>query len=137
MTEQTMTRPIAPPTRRARLSAGALQWLLAALVLAYLALGWRAAEALIMLIDMQILAPAAGLLIVSGSMFLALGAARSVYDRRKGLYCLLLAAAELALAAPQIGNWDYRVSKVLLATLLFGLASALLGAWLAHRSGKQ
>lgn len=126
-----------PPTRRARLSGGALQWLLAALVLAYLALGWRAAEALIMLIDMQILAPAAGLLIVSGSMFLVLGAARSVYDRRKGLYCLLLAAAELALAAPQIGNWDYRVSKVLLATLLFGLASALLGAWLAHRSGKQ
>lgn len=136
MTQQTDTRPAVPPTQRARPSRGWPQWLLALLALAYLALAWRGAASLYMLIDLQVLAPVAGLLAVTGSVFLALGVARSVYDRRKGLYCLLLAAAELALAAPRIGNLDYRVSQVLLATLLFGLASALLGAWLARRSAK-
>lgn len=124
------------PLPTARPPRGPRQWLLAALALAYLAFGWHHANALLMLIDIQAVPAQVGLLGLAGTVFLLLGAARSLYNRRKGLYCLLLAAAELAVAAPQVGNWDYRISKLLLATLLCGMAIALLGAWFTRRGGK-
>jgi membrane-bound ClpP family serine protease len=136
MTTITTTRPTTPPPDGAARPRGPRQWLLAALTLIYLALGWHYAGALLMLIEIEAVAPRVGLLSVTGTVFLVLGAARSLYQRHKGRYCLLLAAAELALAAPQIGNWDYRVSKVLLATLVFGMALALLGAWWTRRNSQ-
>lgn len=125
-----------PERQRSRPTRGIEQYLLGALFLAYLACAWQYYESMLMLVNLQLLAPAAGLLMVAATGFVGVGVARSLYDARLGKYCLLLAAAELALAAPQIGNWDYRLSQSMLATLLFGIAVALFGVWLAHRAAK-
>lgn len=122
------------PSRRVR---GAPQYMLALGLMAYLAFAWHYAESLLMLVEMEMIKPSAGLLMVAGTVFLAIGVARSLYHAPLGKYCLALAAAELALAAPQIGNWGYKLSRSMLATLLFGCAIALAGAWLAYRAGKR
>lgn len=125
-----------PERQRSRPTRGIEQYLLGVLFLAYLACAWQYYASMMMLVNLEMLAPAAGLLMVAGTGFLGMGVVRSLYDKRLGMYSLLLAAAELALAAPQIGNWDYRLSQSMLATLLFGIAVALFGAWLAHRPAK-
>lgn len=124
-----------PPDRqRPRTTRGLPQYLLAGIVLAYLAFCWRFLDPLLMLVNIDMISSWTGLLIVAGTAFLAVGAARSLYDARLGKYCLLLAALELAVAAPQIGNWDYKLIQSMLATLAAGIAIALLGAWLAYRA---
>jgi hypothetical protein len=131
------TGPANPPgDQRARPPRGVLQYLLCGLLLAYLACVWRHAESLMMLVNIETISPWAGLLMVTGSASLVMGVARSLYDARLGMVCSLLAAAELAIAAPQIGNWQYKLSQSMLATLLFGVAIALLGAWLAYRAAR-
>lgn len=122
--------------RNVKAAAGLRQYLLGALLLVYMACAWRHAESLQMLVMLETIAPWAGLLMVMGTAFLALGVARSLLDARLGKHCLLLAAAELALAAPQIGNWDYKLSQSMLATLALGICIALYGAWLAWRAEK-
>ena len=112
----------------------ALQLLLGALLLAYLACAWRYVPSLWMLLKIDSVTPSAGLLTATGSGFLVLGVARSVFDARLGQYFLMLAALQLAIAASQIGNWEYRLSQAIVATLVFGVLVALLGAGLAYRS---
>ena len=112
----------------------ARQLLLGALLLAYLACASRFVPSLWMLLKIDIVTPSAGLLTATGSGFLVLGVARSVFDARLGQYFLMLAALQLAIAASQIGNWGYRLSQAIVATLVFGVLVALLGAGLAYRS---
>ena len=112
----------------------ALQLLLGALLLAYLACAWRYVPSLWMLLKIDSVTPSAGLLTATGSGFLVLGVARSVFDARLGQYFLMLAALQLAIAASQIGNWEYRLSQAIVATLVFGVLVALLGAGLAYRA---
>ena len=112
----------------------ARQLLLGALLLAYLACASRFVPSLWMLLKIDIVTPSAGLLTVTGSGFLALGVARLVCDARLGQYFLMLAALQLAIAACQVGNWEYRLSQAIVATLVFGVLVALLGAGLAYRS---
>ena len=123
-------------SQSSRPTRGAPQYLLGGLLLAYLACAWRHAESLMMLVNIETIAPWAGLLMFTGSAFLLMGVVRSVYDARQGMVCCLLAALELAVAAPQIGNWQYKMSQSMLATLLFGVGVALLGAWLAYRAAR-
>ena len=108
--------------------------LLGALLLAYLACAWRYAPTLWMLLKIEIMAPSACLFMATGSAFLVLGVARSLFDARLGQYFLLLAAVQLAIAASRIGNWDYRLSQAILAMLVFGVGIALLGAARAYFS---
>lgn len=122
--------------KNVKAAPGVRQYLLGALLLVYLACAWRYAGSLQMLVNLQTIAPWAGLLMVAGTAFLALGVARSLFDARLGKYCLLLAAVELAMAAPQIGNWDYKLSQSMLATLALGICIALYGAWLAWGAEK-
>lgn len=136
MTNKQQATP-APLSRAARPARRWHHWALAALFLAYMAFGWHYLQALMMLVSLEMLKPSVGLLMFAGTFFLAAGLARTLYDARLGKYCLLLAGAELAVAAVQIGNWDYKISRVMLATLAFGLAIALTGAWLAHRAGTR
>lgn len=136
MTNNINARPKPLDARRPRPKRGLRQYLLAALLLVYLACAWRHAELLQMLVNFEAIAPWTGLLMVAGTAFLALGVARSLYDARLGKHCLLLAAAELAMAAPGIGNWDYKLSQALLATLALGICIALYGAWLARQAQK-
>lgn len=121
-------------TKNVKAARGVRQYLLGALLLVYVVCAWRYAESLHMLINLQTIAPWAGLLMVGGTAFLVLGVARSLFDARLGKYSLLLAAVELAMAAPQIGNWDYKLSQSMLATLALGIFIALYGAWLAHHA---
>jgi hypothetical protein len=121
-------RPVPKPKR------GARQYLLGALLLIYLGCAWRYTESLLMLVNMEIMSQWAGLLMVTGTACLVLGVARSLYDARLGVYCLLSAAVEFAIAAPQIGNWQYKLSQSMLATLVLGVCIALFGAWLARRA---
>jgi hypothetical protein len=122
--------------KNVKTAAGLRQYLLGVLLLVYIACAWRHAESLQMLVMLQAIAPWAGLLMVVGSAFLVLGVARSLLDARLGKHCLLLAAVELALAAPQIGNWNYKMSQSMLATLALGICIALYGAWLAWRAAR-
>ena len=122
--------------KNVKAALGVRQTLLGALLLVYLASAWRQAKTLQMLVNLEMISPWAGLLMVAGTAFLALGVARALFDARLGQRCLLLAAVELALAAPQIGNWDYKLSQSMLATLALGICVALYGAWLARRAGK-
>lgn len=113
-----------------------LQFLLGGLLLVYLFLAWRYVQSLLVLLDFGIISPSTGLLMMAGSAFLVIGVARSLFFARLGKFWLLFAALELAIAAPQIGQWDYRLSQGMLGTLLFGVAIGLLGAWLAHRASE-
>ena len=112
------------------------QYLLGGLLLAYLVFAWRYVESLRVLLGFGMISPFTGLLMLAGSVFLVLGVARSLYAAQLGKFWLIFAALELAIAAPQIGQWDYRLSQGMLATLLFGIAIALMGAWLAHRAAR-
>ncbi len=112
---------------------GRAHYLLGVLLLLYLLCAWRVAPMLWMLMDIEIIAPWAGLLMMSGTAFLALGIARSLYKARLEPAMLLLAAVLLGATMTQVGNWDYKVSQGLLATLAFGTAIALLGAVLGWR----
>ena len=114
-----------------------LQFLLGGLLLVYLFLAWRYVTSLIVLLDFGMISPSTGLLMMAGSGFLVIGVVRSLFSARKGKFLLLFAALELAIAAPQIGQWDYRLSQEMLGTLLFGVAIGLLGAWLAHRASRN
>ena len=122
--------------KNVKAAPGVRQTLLGALLLVYLTCAWRQAKTLQMLVNLEMISPWAGLLMVAGTAFLALGVARALFDARLGQRCLLLAAVELALAAPQIGNWDYKLSQSMLATLALGICVALYGAWLAWRAEK-
>jgi hypothetical protein len=119
----------APPAAR----RGVAQYALGVLLLAYLAIAWRYLSSMMVLVDFGILSPVAALLMLSGSAFLVLGVVRHLLAPRLGKYCMLFAALELAIAAPQIGQWDYRLSQAMLAVLVFGIVIALFGAWRAHR----
>ena len=114
-----------------------MQFLLGGLLLVYLFFAWRYKESLLVLLDFGMISPFTGLLMVAGSGSLVLGVARSLWAERLGKYLLLFAALELAIAAPQIGQWDYRLSQGMLATLVFGIAIALAGAWLVHRASRK
>jgi hypothetical protein len=120
-----------PPQR------GIMQYLLAGLLIVYLAIGWRYVPSLLVLLDFGMISPFCGLLMLAGSAFLVLGVLRSLFAARLGKYCLLFGALELLIAAPQIGQWDYRLSQGLLATLVCGAAIGLWGAWMAHRAGRR
>lgn len=131
MTNKLHAVPLPSGKRRSR---GALQALLAGLLLAYLACAWRYAESLWMLINIETIAPLAALLMITGTIFLAAGVARTVFDARLGKVLLPLAAVQLAVAAPQIGNWEYRLSQGMLATLVLGTGIALFGFFVALRA---
>ncbi len=137
MTKIDTAAPLAAGRQRRAPQRGILQFLLAGLLLAYLFFAWRYLESLLVLLDFGMISPFTGLLMVAGSGFLVLGVARSLWAARLGKYVLLFAALELAIAAPQIGQWDYRLSQGMLATLVFGIAIALAGAWLAHRAARS
>jgi hypothetical protein len=128
---------VVPTPSGKRRSRGAPQALLAGLLLAYLACAWRYAESLWMLLSIETIAPSAALLMMTGTIFLVAGVARTVFDARLGKYLLLLAALQLAVAAPQIGNWEYRLSQGMLAVLVFGTGVALLGLYLSWRAGAR
>ena len=108
--------------------------LLGVLLLIYLACAWRQAPALWMLFQIDAMVPAVFLLMATGTAFLVLGVARSLLNARLGQYFLMLAAIQFVMAAPQIGNWGYRLSQLILVTLLFGIGIALFGACLAYFS---
>ncbi len=112
------------------------KYLLGLLLLIYALCAWWAAPALWSLLTIGIIAPVAALLMASGTAMLVLGVARSLYKDRLGKFCLLLAAVQLAAGAAQIGNWGYKVSQGMLATLVLGVLIALLGAWRAHGAGR-
>jgi hypothetical protein len=136
MTKKIDAGPASPAVRGPKPARGWFHFLLGGLLLAYLACAWRQAESLQMLVSLEMIVPWAGLLMVAGTAFLALGVARSLINPRLGRRCLLLAALELAMAAPQIGNWNYKLSQSMLATLALGICVALYGAWLAWRAEK-
>ena len=136
MTKNANAAPQAPRLNRAP-KRTIMQYLLGGLLLVYLLFAWTYVESLRVLLDFGMISLFTGLLMLTGSAFLVLGVARSLYAARLGKYWLLFAACELAIAAPQIGQWDYRLSQGMLATLGFGIAIALAGAWLAHRASSK
>lgn len=111
-----------------------VQYLQGGLLLIYLACAARYMESLWIMLEIEALPLFAALLMVSGSAMLVLGVVRSLYQARLGSYLLTLAALQLVVAASRIGNWQYKVSQGMLATLVLGIVIALLGAWLAHRA---
>ncbi len=113
------------------------QYLLGALLLVYLLFGISYLESLLVLLDFGMISPFAGVLMMAGSGSLMLGVARFLYAARLGKFLLLFAALALGAAAPQIGQWDYRLSQGILATLVFGVAIALTGAWKAHQASRR
>ncbi|MES2016559.1 MAG: hypothetical protein V4484_08680 [Pseudomonadota bacterium] len=124
MTQQDKPRP-----------RGALQFVAPLLLLIYLVCAWRNAASLWALLNIGVIAPATVLLMAAGTALLVLGVARATYRAWLGKYVLLLAALQLAFGAAQIGNWDYKVSQGVLATLMLGVVIAVFGAWRAHRAG--
>ncbi|MES2317261.1 MAG: hypothetical protein V4631_07160 [Pseudomonadota bacterium] len=137
MTNHLKAVPASAGTQARRPARGPLQYLLGVLFLIYLACGWRYVESLWMLVNIQTIALLAALLMVTGSALLAVGVARSLYNARLGQYFFLLAALQLGIAAPQIGNWGYKLSQGMLATLVFGISIAALGIFLAWKAGQS
>ena len=135
MTNNLNVVPAASGAHGRKPARGALHYLLGVLLVIYLACAWRYRESLWMLVNIQTIAPLAALLMLTGSAFLVVGVARALYHARLGQVFFVLAAVQLGIAAPQIGNWGYKLSQGMLATLVFGVSIAALGFFLARQAG--